>query len=401
MPASSREPGDGASAEGIDAPLEVRFTHRLRFTRDAFQPSNDTLADALGPAAGRPHRVLAFVDEGVRDAWPDLGPRLRAYAEAHAGRIDLAGEAVAVPGGEAAKNDAGLYLRCAEAIDAAGICRHSYVLAAGGGAVLDVVGFAAATVHRGVRLLRLPTTTLSQADGGVGVKNGINLRGKKNLLGAFSPPWAVINDERFLQTLSDRDHRAGFSEVVKVALLKDPDLFQRTARAATQIAARDGRVARPLLRRSAELHLQHIAGGGDPFELQSSRPLDFGHWSAHKLEVLSGFQVRHGEAVAVGMALDVVQSALAGLLPWGPAGEILTCLKALGFALWHPALDDPQPLADALRDFREHLGGALTITLLRDIGRPVDVHEVDGELLRAAVDHLRQGRWQGASAAAG
>lgn len=96
-----------------------------------------------------------------------------------------------------------------EAIDRHHIDRHNYVLAIGGGALLDMVGLAAATAHRGVRHIRLPTTTLAQADSGVGVKNGINAFGKKNFVGTFSPPYAVINDFAFLDSLSDRDRRAG------------------------------------------------------------------------------------------------------------------------------------------------------------------------------------------------
>src|SRR6202022_3179540 len=115
--------------------------------------------------------------------------------------------------------------RMLKVFHAAGLDRRSYVVVVGGGAVLDAVGFAASIAHRGIRLVRLPTTTLAQADSGVGVKNGVNLFGKKNWLGAFAVPWAVINDTAMLATLPDRDFVCGFSEAVKVFLLKDPAAF--------------------------------------------------------------------------------------------------------------------------------------------------------------------------------
>jgi 3-dehydroquinate synthase len=381
--------------------VSVEFVHRLRFTRGALETQNPLLAETIAAGGPGPGRLMAFVDSGVAAEWPDLAARLEAYAAAHEGSIDLACAAIEVPGGERAKNDHSIFESAAAEIDRARICRQSYVLVIGGGAVLDAIGFAAATVHRGVRLIRMPTTTLAQADGGLGVKNGVNAFGKKNLLGTFAVPWAVINDGAFLETLSDRDFRCGFSEVVKVALLKDARLFMEMASRARRVAARDASAAASLLRRSAELHFDHIVSGGDPFELRASRPLDFGHWSAHKLEQMSDFEIRHGEAVAIGVALDVVHSALLGWLAWPAAESILSCLEHLGFRLWCEELLETSTLLEGLQEFREHLGGELTITLLRGIGEPRDVHELDGALVRSAVERLSQRAGAGPAAAAG
>ncbi len=274
------------------------------------------------------------------------------------------------------------------AINEAMICRQSYVVAIGGGAMLDAVGFAAATAHRGVRLVRVPTTTLAQADSGVGVKNGINAFGKKNFIGTFTPPWAVINDESFLTTLSDRDWRCGLSEAVKVALLKDERFFDQIVDAIPRLGRRDHATLIPIIRQSALLHLHHIADGGDPFELRHAKPLDFGHWSAHKLEQMTGFDLRHGESVAIGVALDVVYSAMTGLLEWSDVSRILDCLSGLGFALSHEALADHEVLLEGLEEFRQHLGGRLTITLLNGIGTPVDVSEIDRAAMAQAARHL-------------
>ena len=165
---------------------------------------------------------------------------------------------------------------------------------------MDMAGLAAATAHRGVRHIRIPTTTLSQCDSGVGVKNGINAFGKKNFIGTFAPPFAVINDFQLLAPLSPRDKRAGFAEAVKVACIRSREFFDALEEDAAALAQFQPDAMRKLIRRCAELHMDHIATSGDPFEFGSARPLDFGHWSAHKLEQLSDFKIRHGEAVAIG-----------------------------------------------------------------------------------------------------
>ncbi len=379
--------GHGHPAVPVDAAFPVEHLHRLRITRNALDPANPILRDVLGDAEMSAGRVLAFIDDGVVESWPDLPRRLETYFAEGLSGFELSEPVRRVPGGEAAKNDWSVFEAAARSIHDEGICRHSYVLVIGGGAVLDVVGFAAATAHRGVRLVRMPTTTLAQADGGIGVKNGINAFGTKNFLGSFAVPWAVINDEIFLSTLSDRDWRCGLSEAVKVALLKDERFLDLIEAGADRLGQRDEAVLRPIVRRSAELHLQHIVTGGDPFELGGARPLDFGHWSAHKLEQLTGFELRHGEAVATGIALDVVYAATSGMLATSDAERIVRLLEGLGFELFQPRLTDPA-LIDGLEEFREHLGGRLTITLLEGIGRPIDVHEIEERRMSDAVEHL-------------
>jgi 3-dehydroquinate synthase len=318
------------------------------------------------------------------------------YFDAHAEALVLAGPVLIVPGGEQLKNDATAVPRILEAIHDAALCRHSYVAALGGGAVLDVVGYAAATVHRGVRLIRLPTTVLSQDDSGVGVKNGINTYGQKNYLGTFAPPFAVINDFSFLTTLSDRDWRGGIAEAVKAALIKDAAFFDYIEAHAGPLSNRDMTTMERVIRRSAELHLQHIATGGDPFEMGSSRPLDFGHWAAHKLERVTSHRLRHGQAVSIGMALDTTYSHLAGWLPEAEWRRIIALLQDLRLPVFAPELgwhlEDAQHPACILRgldEFREHLGGELTVMLLRAIGDPFDAHEIQRDLVGRSIDILR------------
>lgn len=368
-----------------DVPFSVPFVHRLRFTRDVLGDDQATLVDLLEPTGMGPTRVQFWVDEGLARACPELPERLAALADAHPDRLRRAGRVQLVDGGEAIKNEIHALERMLKVFYAADLDRHSYVVAVGGGAMLDAVGFATAIAHRGLRLVRLPTTTLAQADSGMGVKNGVNLFGKKNWLGSFAVPWGVVNDASLLTTLSDRDYRCGFSEAVKVSLLKDPAMFDTLCRTARQVAERNQQAAEPMIRGSALLHLAHITRGGDPFEMREARPLDYGHWSAHRLEAMTDFALRHSEAVAIGVAIDTVYSSLVHGLPEADARRVLVCLAELGFSLDHAALQDTRALLKGLEEFRQHLGGRLTVTMLRAVGDPIDVHEIDAEAMATAI----------------
>ena len=268
--------------------------------------------------------------------------------------------------------------------------------------MLDAAGYAAATAHRGVRLIRMPTTVLAQNDAGIGVKNSVNAFGRKNFLGTFAPPFAVINDAAFLETLPARDTRAGIAEAVKVALIRDRDFFDFLYKERDQLGRFAPAATEAMIKRCAELHLEHIAGAGDPFESGSSRPLDFGHWVAHKLEELSHSELRHGEAVAIGIALDSLYSHHLGRLGELDLYRILTLLEALGFSLYHPALSWLD-VERALGDFREHLGGELSIPLLEGIGCKIEAHEIDVALMKQCIAQLaeRAGAEEGQPARSG
>ena len=260
-------------------------------------------------------------------------------------------------------------------------------MAIGGGAVLDAAGYAAATAHRGIRLIRVPTTVLAQDDSAMGVKNGINAFGKKNYLGTFAPPFAVINDVAFLQTLPDRHWRAGVSEAIKAALIKDRAFFDFLESQAAALKARDLVAMEQVIRRCAVLHLSHIASGGDPFELGSSRPLDFGHWSAHKLEQLTDHRLGHGEAVAIGIALDTTYSYLAGFLPEDDWRRIISLLPALGLSVYVPELGQNLDCRER-RDERTARAGRIPGAPGRLADHP-DV-EVDWRAVRRARDPPRR-----------
>lgn len=373
-----------------DFQIPVTFKHRVCFTRDAFASGNRLLSDILAEGGGR--RVIVFVEESVSAAWPNLAKQVESYF-ADLG-FDWRGLRVLL-GGEAVKNDDSLVRSVWETLDREHIDRHSYLLVIGGGAFLDAVGYAASTAHRGVRLVRFPTTTLSQDDSGVGVKCAINGFGKKNWIGAFAVPFAVINDFTFLTSQDDETCRAGLIEAVKVALVKDGSLFEWIEQEVENLAALVPAALEECIEQSALLHARHIAQGGDPFETGSSRPLDFGHWAAHKLEQLSNFSLSHAHAVAIGVALDTLYSSRCGLLRDCVADRVIDVISGLKLSLWHPALDmrdeDGRRLVhEGLEEFREHLGGELTVLLLRDAGVGQDVHALDEGLVDACLDSLRE-----------
>lgn len=374
--------------------VRAEFRYDVRFTRRVFDPGNNALRDAIASGGAAPRKTLFVVDELVCASYPGLLDRIAEYCRVHSSAIENVTSPLVVPGGEAVKNATQCVDLLQNLINDYGICRHSFVVAVGGGAVLDMAGYAAATSHRGVRLIRLPTTVLSQNDSGVGVKTSINKFGKKNFLGTFTPPYAVINDLDFLDTLSDRDWRGGMAEAVKVSLIKDAEFFAYIESVALALAARDKPAMEQLVYRCAQLHLQHIAGS-DPFESGSSRPLDFGHWSAHKLEQLTSYRLRHGEAVAIGIALDATYSHLTGMLAEPAWRRIIDLLQSLGFALYTPEMENSgeagaSSLLDGLREFREHLGGELTIMLLEDIGKGVERHQMNAADILRSIEALRQ-----------
>jgi 3-dehydroquinate synthase len=309
--------------------------------------------------------------------------------------MELIGRTVPVAGGELCKNDPNTISRLLELLSQRAIDRHSFTIAIGGGAVLDAVGYASAIFHRGVRHIRFPTTVLAQDDSGVGVKNAVNQFGLKNLVGTFAAPWAIISDSSFIDMLPPREKQAGMSEAVKVALIRDGRFFNWLEAHADDLARFSKSHLDHLIKASAELHMRQIRLGGDPFEMGSARPLDFGHWSAHKLEQLTRNEVNHGEAVAIGVALDTRYSVLSGRLAAGEDERVADLLERLGFVLWHDKLRQcdsrGRPLVlKGLADFQEHLGGELTVTLLAGIGRGVEVHEMDEKIVGQSIDWLEQ-----------
>ncbi|MEM7602605.1 MAG: 3-dehydroquinate synthase [Verrucomicrobiota bacterium] len=379
----------------IQRPIPITFQHRVAFTHGAFDSKNHTFRDLVADACelGGPSKVLVLLDSGVAKSNPRLAEQVSQYFAVHSDTLNLVTDPMVLPGGEPSKNQWSLVEKIWQAVEFHKVCRHSYIVAIGGGAFLDLAGFGAATAHRGIRLIRMPTTTLSQGDGGVGVKNGVNFFGKKNWVGTFSVPFAIVNDLDFIKSLPQRACRDGIIEAIKVSLIRDRDFYRYLKSNSESLGRLEQHPLETTIRRSAENHVDHIASSGDPFEYGSARPLDFGHWAAHKLEQISNFSVSHGEAVAIGMALDLLYSVEIGLLKKEVAEEILELITTVGFQLWSNYLDTEErgrPVVLAgLEEFREHLGGELTITLIPGIGQKLEVHEMDEAAILRAMNALR------------
>jgi len=239
---------------------------------------------------------------------------------------------------------------------------------------------------------------LAQCDAGIGVKNGLDEHGQKNFLGTFAPPFAVVNDAALLRTLDDAHWRGGVAEAFKVALIRDAALFAWLDEQAAALRARDTAAMERAIHACARIHLHHIAAAGDPFEMGSARPLDFGHWAAHRLEILSGHAIGHGQAVAVGIALDCAYARRKGLLERAALERIVGALERAGLPVYVDALslrraDGALDVLQGLAEFQEHLGGRLTVTLPDGIGRGIEVHHMNQDWIVEAIAwlHARSG----------
>ena len=377
----------------LERTIHLELVHRIEFTRDLFSPVNSVLSDVVSKSgSSESSKFIVFVDGGVVGGKQNLLREIESWFNAKDGELELVDSPFVLPGAEACKNDWSLIPEIWEKMNRNSIDRHSYVLAIGGGAFLDMVGFAASTAHRGVRLIRVPTTSLSQGDGGVGVKNGINYFGKKNWVGSFSVPFAVINDFAFLESLDDTSRRAGIIEAIKVALVRNKKFFIEIEKLSDRLFKLEQAALEYVIQRSAEEHVDHISTSGDPYELGSARPLDFGHWVAHKLEQISAFRIGHGEAVAVGLAVDLIYSKRVGIISKDDCDRILNLIRSTGFNIYDPELSRIEAgrsvILQGIEEFREHLGGILTITLVPEIGRKIEVNDMDETEILASIDEL-------------
>lgn len=378
--------------KSIEQTFSVAYEYKLHFTEHLFAIENPLFKDILNAyKKDGAVKLLFVIDQGVADRHSDLASDIKSYCTHYAKNITYT-TSIFVPGGEQCKNDYEQVNRVLRGVNDAHIDRHSFVVCIGGGAVIDMVGYAAAIAHRGVKLIRIPTTVLSQNDSAVGVKNSVNTFEKKNFLGTFAPPYAIINDRNFLTTLEQVDWISGVSEALKVALIKDVVFFEYIEVNAERLRDRDMEVMQYVIYKCAEMHMNHIAHGGDPFESGSSRPLDFGHWAAHKMEQMTGYRLRHGEAVAKGIALDVTYSKLVGLISEPVLARILNVFKTIGFDLHIPVhtTKDMDMLLGGIQEFREHLGGELCITLIDGLGAKHDVNTIDTALMKQAIETLNE-----------
>ena len=195
-----------------------------------------------------------------------------------------------------------------------------------------------------------------------------------------------------MESLDDKSRRAGIIEAIKVALIRNKNFFIEIENLSEPLSKLDQNALEYVIQRSAEEHVDHISTSGDPYELGSARPLDFGHWVAHKLEQISAFRIGHGEAVAIGMAVDLIYSKRVGIISDDDCNRILSLIKSVGFEVFDDDLTRVESgrsvILQGLEEFREHLGGILTITLVPEIGRKIEVNDMDESEVLKSIDEL-------------
>ncbi|MEJ3744880.1 iron-containing alcohol dehydrogenase [Actinomycetes bacterium KLBMP 9797] len=273
-------------------------------------------------------------------------------------------------------------LRAAEGL---GLGADDRLLVVGGGTLMDIVGYAAYLYRGDTPYIRVPTTLVGMVDAGVGLKVGVNVNGHKNLLGAYHPPLACLCDTAFLRTLAPAELRCGLAEVIKMAAVCDAELFALVERHhADVLAARDTPQVREILNRAIAAMLHQLSA--NPFEENLRRLPDFGHEFGHALESMSGYQLRHGEAVAIGMALSSYLAFRTGYLNRADLDRLLALLRRAGLALWHPVCD-PAALWRRLREeVVPHKAGWLHLVVPRRIGAGDFIDSIDELSAELVVD---------------
>ncbi len=376
--------------------FDQSFHYPVCFTRNIFSPDNKILLDVLTTLETlETKKVQVFVDQGLVLQNAALVAEISNWFEHQTSSLVLTTEPVILPGGERAKNSWEYVHQATKAMDDSQLDRHASIIAVGGGAFLDMIGFAASIFHRGIQLIRIPTTTLAQNDAGIGVKNGINQYGKKNCLGTFYLPTAVINDFDFLKTLPFEHFIGGVAEAFKIALIRDTHFFSFLEENSELLSQRDPHAIEETITRCARHHLKHIAQSNDPFETGSSRPLDYGHWSAHKIEILSDFTLGHGQAVSIGIALDSYYAWKCSFISRNALDRIVSGLTTCGLPVFSPYLEtqDDQgrlEIEKGLEEFRQHLGGQLTLTMPDGIGKTCEIHDMDFNWIKQGISFLKK-----------
>jgi 3-dehydroquinate synthase len=359
--------------------------------------------------AGRAYEVV--IEEGLLARLAEAAaPFLKGYGPARrvpfvadsnthklfAGRIDahlaahgLAAEWFVVDPGEDAKTW-GVLERLCDWLLALGVTRKDHVFALGGGVVGDLVGFACSIAKRGVGFVQVPTTLLAQVDSSVGGKTAINTRAGKNLIGAFHQPSLVLIDPLVLETLPDREMRAGYAEVLKYGLLGDAAFFAWLEANGVEVLAREPQALEHAIATSIAMKARIVAA--DERETEDLRALlNLGHTFGHALEAETGFSDRllHGEAVALGMVLAAKYSARRGEISAADAARAMAAIAAAGLPARLADLGltcDGAALARHMRHDKKAEGTTLPFLLLRALGEAYVARDVDLADIAAFLD---------------
>ena len=339
------------------------------------------LGDARSYAPHVEGKRVAVVSNGVV-APLYLEPVQQALAQAGARSVP-----VLIDDGEQAKSWQTLD-RVIDALLAARLGRDSLVVALGGGVVGDLAGFAAAVYQRGIPFIQVPTTLLAQVDSSVGGKTAINHARGKNMVGAFHQPIAVIADVASLDTLPDRELRAGIAEVIKHGFVLDPEFVAWLEAHVESLLARDRAALEHAIRRSCELKAQVVAA--DERESGRRAILNFGHTFGHAIEAGVGYgEWLHGEAVAAGMVMAAELSVRAGMLRVEDAARLKALVRRAGLPVHGPRLP-PERYMELMQVDKKAAGGEVRFILLEAPGRAVLRGDVESRLVRECIGAAAQ-----------
>ena len=284
---------------------------------------------------------------------------------------------IALPPGESAKT-IGTVLDLCQQLLARGFDRRSILLAVGGGVVGDITGFAAAIYMRGIPYIQVPTTLLAQVDSSLGGKTGVDLPAGKNLLGAFHQPRLVLSDLDVLATLPADARRDGFAEVIKAALIEDPELFSILEKEGADLLDTGNELMETIIAKACEVKCRVV--NRDERESGLRRILNFGHTLGHALEAAANYNISHGQAVAIGMGLAVRLSRQWVGLSEDNAERALALIHKLGLPTDIPKNIDPEELLVPLEKDKKIQAGICHFVLLAEIGRaviyPIPVNEL-------------------------
>ena len=321
------------------------------------------------------HRYAIITDDIVRELYAD-----RVAEQFGDGSVTL----LSIPSGEAHKTRES-WARLTDELLAAGLGRDSAIVALGGGVVGDLAGFVAATYMRGIPFVQVPTTLLAMIDASVGGKTGVDTPAGKNLVGAFHRPAAVIIDPNVLATLPSRELRGGLAEAIKHGAIADARYFDWIRRSLPALLAPGESRTRPgrrsdsvpeqdaassmvaLITRSVELKGTVVER--DEREAGIRKILNFGHTLGHAIEAASGYGLLHGEAIAIGMALEAELAERAGISARGTAATLRQVLLAAGLPTERPSGMDPRRIVEMARGDKKARGGMVEFALPLEIGR--------------------------------
>lgn len=364
----------GAESEIYTVRREAVQTYAVHLVEDVLAEGNTTIPEVVG------HRAALVVTTPTVDRL--YGERLRTSIR----RYTLQADVIVLTCSEDAKTSDLVLRVCAEA-NARGLDRKGLLVGFGGGVCTDIVTVAASWIRRGIQYVRIPTTLIGQIDAGIGVKGAFNVFGKKSYLGCFYPPETVVIDPTLLGTVDPRHLRQGIAEMIKIAIVRDHELFDLIAVHHKDLIEARFREPPGVVRRTIVLAARRMLD-----ELQANlyedrtfrRLVDFGHTFSPLLEAESSFQLGHGDAVAVDMAFTVRLAAHLGYLATEDADAIVRTLGAAGLPVWSPMLTRAlcrQALAEATR----HRGGRLHLVMPTSIGSATFIEHAD-EVPVSAID---------------